>query len=82
MPHYLLYYVGDDDPPPGDLDRIKSSPAVSVVASRSDVLIIDADQERLEHLAASLPGWEYSTGSKVHLPVEDGRPRATTHHQS
>ena len=76
MPHYLLYYAGDEDAPPSDLARIKSSPAVSVVTSRSDMLIVDAAQEALEQLIATLEGWEYTTGSRVGLPAEDGRSRA------
>ncbi|WP_371565284.1 hypothetical protein [Streptomyces canus] len=42
------------------------------------MLIVDAAQDVLEQLIATLEGWEYTTGSRVGLPAEDGRSRATT----
>ena len=70
---YILRYRGEGPIPAEDAERIRGLDGVSVIDSTSRMLLVEAPQEELEQLVASMPEWVISEERMVSRP--DPRPK-------
>jgi hypothetical protein len=74
MSRFILRYTGRAPEASSGLERIRSTPGLTVVEDASPrMLLVEASDRVLDELVASLPGWVVSREQMVPLP--DPRPR-------
>ena len=75
MGRYILRYTGTGPRPPGDLERIRTAAKLTVIDDSPRMLLVEAPEEQVRKVAASLPGWICSPERTIRLPDPRPRPR-------
>jgi len=77
MGHFILRFTGRGAAPDSDLERIRSTPGVSILdSSSSRMLLVEAPSDTVSQLAETLPGWSWT--SERTIPLPDPRPKIRT----
>jgi hypothetical protein len=70
---FVARFTGRGVAPDADLDRIRSTPRVTVLDTAPRMLLIEAPPETVRELGEALPGWIFSREQTKPLP--DPRPK-------
>ncbi|HEV2805477.1 MAG TPA: hypothetical protein VGW57_11175 [Chthoniobacterales bacterium] len=73
MERFILRYEGAGEKPVDDLEKIRAVPKLKVVDDSSRMLLVEAPNDSVAGLIATLPEWKLT--KEVFVPIPDPRPR-------
>jgi hypothetical protein len=68
MARFILRFTGRGSASESDLARIQAAPNVTVLDRSPRMLLVEAPDETVKHLAETLPDWSYSPERRIALP--------------
>ena len=76
MARFIVRYVGTGPRPASDVERIRAVEELTVIDdSSSRMLLVEASEERVKEVMASMSGWIWSPERTIRLPDPRPKPR-------
>ena len=70
-----MRYTGEGLKPAADVQRLRSTPQLTVLDDSARMMLVEASEESLKEVMGSLPGWTWSPERTIRLRDPRHKPR-------